>query len=105
MDRRRVSLFDALPAVFEALPGTRLLSVNFFVHRALGLASQPLRFPPTRRRALPRTTRCYRPPLSSQMFGQGLVNFLHRIGKIEFNADDSMLDETVGYAAAAIGVL
>ena len=39
------------------------------------------------------------------MFGQGIVNFLHRKGHIEFNADDSMLDETAGYVMAGVGLL
>ena len=40
-----------------------------------------------------------------QMFGQGAVRYLHRIGKIEFSVEDSMVDEVAGYVMATIGLL
>eukprot|EP00392_Amoebophrya_sp_AT5.2_P008861 g8889.t1 len=40
-----------------------------------------------------------------QLFGVNLVRYLNRIGKIDFNEDDSLIDEFAGYGAAGCGFL
>lgn len=40
-----------------------------------------------------------------RLAGEGIVRYLYRIGQIDFKPEDSYVDETIGYAMAAVGFL